>query len=221
MTPKLDGPRVPPARQGRPSSLVILLHGYGSNGDDLIALAPYWAGALPETQFVSPNAPEGIPGYPGGRQWFGLARMDAATLNAGAAKAAPALNAFIDSEMERYGVGPAQTALVGFSQGTMMALYTALRREKALAGVVGFSGALVSPEGLEAEMRAKPPILLAHGDRDDVVPVTALFEALNGLAKAGHGAELHLCAGLAHSIAPSGLERGGAFLKAAFAGRLR
>lgn len=211
----IDGPRQPPARAGAPDSLVILLHGYGSNGDDLIGLAPHWARRLPGAQFVSPHAPDRVPGFPGGYQWFPITQMDPERLARGAEAAAPALQRFIDAEMARYRMPASRTVLVGFSQGTMMALHAGLRRAEPLAGILGFSGALVAPERLAAEMTAKPPILLVHGDRDDMVPVQAMFAALEGLSAAGHGAQFHLSPGLGHSIAPDGLEAGGAFLEAA------
>src|SRR5262245_17114370 len=119
----IDGPRQPPARGGKPDALVVLLHGYGSNGADLISLAPYWAKALPGAQFLSPNAPEPIPGMPGAYQWFGLAVRDPALLERGAAQAAQGIDRFLDRELERYGLDDSRLALVGFSQGTMMALY--------------------------------------------------------------------------------------------------
>ena len=214
----IDGPRQPPARAGAPDSLVILLHGYGSNGDDLIGLAPYWAKRLPGAQFVSPHAPDRVPGLPGGYQWFPITQMDPERLARGAEAATPALQGFIDAEMARYRMPASRTVLVGFSQGTMMALHAGLRRAEPVAGILGFSGALVAPERLAAEMTAKPPILLVHGDRDDMVPVQAMFAALEGLSAAGHGAQFHLSPGLGHSIAPDGLEAGGAFLEAALRG---
>jgi phospholipase/carboxylesterase len=209
----LDGPTQPPAAGGEPDSLVILLHGYGSNGDDLIGLAPYWAEFLPRTLFWSPHAPEPVPGYPGGRQWFPITAMDPHRLAQGARAAHGVLDEAITQAMARHGVTPARTALVGFSQGTMMALHAGLRRAAPLAGVLGYSGALVAPETLPAEMTAKPPILLVHGDQDDMVPIEAMFAALEGLSAAGHGAQFHVSPGLGHSIGPDGLAAGGAFLK--------
>jgi phospholipase/carboxylesterase len=215
----LDGPRVPPASGGRPRQLVILAHGYGSNGEDLIGLAPYWARVLPEAAFVSPNAPEPVPGFPGGHQWFPITRLDPREMAAGAARAARFLDRFIDAELSRYGLAPSACALVGFSQGTMMSLHVGLRRAEPLAAVVGFSGALVGADSLAAEVKSRPPVLLAHGDADDMVPVDALFAALDGLAAARTPARFHLTPGLGHSIAEDGLSLAGAFLRDAFAGR--
>lgn len=219
MLASIDGPRMPPAAGGRPTSLVILLHGYGSNGEDLISLAPYWAKALPNTQFVSPNAPEPAPMAPGGHQWFPISRLDPREVEQGVTRASGALEKFIDRELERYQIPPERLALVGFSQGTMMALHVGLRRPR-LGAIVGFSGALPAAGKLKDEAKSKPPILLVHGDQDDMIPVTALFQAAEGLAAAGLGAQWHVSYGVPHSIGPDGLQLGGDFLKAAFSGRL-
>lgn len=219
MLGNIDGPRMPPAAGGKPSSLVVLLHGYGSNGADLISLAPYWAKALPHTQFVSPNAPEPVAMAPGGYQWFPISRMDPRELEQGVARAAPALMKFLDRELERYQLPAAKLALVGFSQGTMMALHVGLRRA-GVAGIVGFSGALPAPGKVQAEAQGRPPVLLVHGDQDDIVPVTATFDAADALAAAGLSAQWHISYGVPHSIGPDGLALGGDFLKAALAGKL-
>ena len=220
MIGNIDGPRMPPAAGGKPTSLVILLHGYGSNGADLISLAPYWAKLLPNTQFVSPNAPEPVAMAPGGYQWFPVARLDPREAEQGVTRAAGTLDKFIDRELERYQIPPERLALVGFSQGTMMALHVGVRRA-GVAGIVGFSGMLAAPGKLKDEARGKPPVLLVHGDQDDMIPVTALFDAANGFAAAGLGAQWHISYGVPHSIGPDGLALGGDFLKAALLGKLR
>jgi|ADGO01.1.fsa_nt_gi Predicted esterase len=198
---KIDGPRIPPA-QGKAQSLVVLLHGYGADGNDLIELGAQWRRQLPGAAFVAPHAPTMIPGFPpgmgGGRQWFALDAYDPnllrrdphhaaeiyATMLDGAEKAAPVLESFIDMELARLGLGADRLMLVGFSQGTMMALHVGLRRSPAPAGILGFSGALLGADKLKEQIRGRPPILLIHGDADDVVPLEALFAALNGLAAA-------------------------------------
>ena len=215
----LDGPRVPP-RKGKPAKLVILAHGYGSNGEDLIGLAPYFADMLPDAVFVSPNAPEPVPGYAGGYQWFPLARLDPQTTAAGVRAAAPALDRFIDAELKRYGLPAGACALVGFSQGTMMSLHVGTRRAEPLGAVIGYSGMLAAPESLPAEVRSRPPILLVHGDRDDVIPPQALFATAEGLAAAGTPCQWRLCRGAGHTITEDALQLGGRFLRAAFDGRL-
>jgi phospholipase/carboxylesterase len=212
MTVFIDGPRVPPARGGKPDALVILLHGYGSNGADLISLAPYWAKALPGAAFVSPNAIEAVPQAPGGYQWFPISNLDPHLMEQGARLAAQSVDRFIDRELDKYGLDESRLALVGFSQGTMMALHVALRRERQLAGVVGYSGLLVGAASIKPQMRSKPPIVLIHGDRDPTIPIPMMFEAAAALADAGHGAQWHISYGIPHSIGPDGLELGGAFL---------
>lgn len=212
MTVFLDGPRMPPARGGKPDSLVIFLHGYGSNGADLISLAPYWAQALPGTAFVSPNAIDSVPMAPEGFQWFPITNLDPHLMEQGARAAAQSVDRFIDRELERYGLAPDRLALVGFSQGTMMALQVGLRRERQIAAILGFSGVLVGARSLKEQMRSKPPVLLVHGDRDPTIPVPALFDSAEALAAAGHGAQWHISYGVPHSIGPDGLELGGEFL---------
>src|SRR3712207_6906123 len=133
----IDGPRLLP-RSGAPAQLVILAHGYGSNGDDLIGLAPYLARALPQAVFVSPHAPDGVPGYAGGYQWFPISRLDPVLMAQGVRGAAASLDGFIDPELARYGLPASACALVGFSQGTMMSLHVGLRRREPLAAILGF-----------------------------------------------------------------------------------
>ncbi len=217
---RLDGPRMPP-RSGKPSKLVIFCHGYGSNGDDLIALAPVLGSLLPDAVFVAPNAPEPMPGYQGGYQWFPLSRLDPHVTAAGVRQAAPLLDRFIDAELQRYGLPASACALVGFSQGTMMSLHVGVRRPEPLGAVLGFSGHLSAPEALPAEAKSRPPICLVHGDRDDVIPVGALFMAANALASAGLGSIWKVSRGSGHTIAEDGFKLGGRFLSDAFAGKFK
>jgi phospholipase/carboxylesterase len=207
----IDGPRVSPASGGPAKSLVILLHGYGSNGHDLIGLTPYWQGALPHTAWVSPNAPEICPGAPDGYQWWGISGLDPASRAAGAARAAAALDAFIDAELARHGLDESRLALVGFSQGTMMALHVGPRRKTQLAGIVGYSG-MVADEAALAAAPTRPPVLLVHGDADPMIPVAAFHQARAALRAAGYPVEEHVSPGLGHSIDMPGLQLGGAFL---------
>ena len=212
MTLFLDGPRMPPARGGKPDSLVIFLHGYGSNGADLISLAPYWAEALPNTAFVSPNAIEPVPMTPNGYQWFPISNLDPHLMEQSARAAAQSVDRFIDRELEKYALTADRLALVGFSQGTMMALHVGLRRERQIAAILGFSGVLVGGRTLKEQMRSKPPVLLIHGDRDPTIPIPAMFDSAEALAAADHGAQWHISYGVPHSIGPDGLELGGEFL---------
>ncbi len=209
---KIDGPRLPPASGGQPRSLVVFLHGYGADGNDLIGLGREWARLLPDTAFVSPHAPEACAMSPAGRQWFPLTMRDPGEYARGVAAARPELDAFLDAEIEHTGVSEAKTALVGFSQGTMMALHTGLLRTRRLAGILGYSGLLADPAALKAGPTGPVPVFLIHGDRDEVIPVQALFAATQGLNAAEIPVEWHVSQGIGHGIAPDGLEMGGAFL---------
>ena len=213
----LSGPRLPPRLPGPPRQLVVLLHGVGADGSDLIELAPALARWLPHAAFVAPDAPEPCDMAPFGRQWFSLRDRRPAALLAGVQAGAPVLDAFLDAELRDAGLGAHQLALVGFSQGAMMALHVALRRTPPLAAVLGYSGALIGAERLPAEVAAKPPVLLVHGDADEVVPVAALHAAVQGLQAAGVPVQWSVRRGLAHGIDPESIAHGGAFLAAAFA----
>lgn len=203
----IDGPRVAPAAGGDPRSIVILAHGYGSNGEDLISLAPYWREALPHAVFIAPNAPQPCPGAPGGYQWWPIGSVDR---TAGVKSAAPVLDAFIDAELARYGLTDERLALVGFSQGTMLSLHVALRRPRTMAGVIGYSGMLIDAD--EADIRSRPPILLVHGDADPMVPIAAFHHAEAELKRLGLEVTSHVSCGLGHSIDMDGLKLGDAFL---------
>lgn len=212
----LDGPRVA-AASGAATQLVVLCHGYGSDGNDLIGLAPHWRNYLPHAAFVAPNAPQRHPMGPG-YQWFPLSRIDPEEALRGTEAAAPQLNSFIDAELARLGLPVDKLALVGFSQGTMMSLYLGLRRSVAPAAIVGFSGVLVGADTIPANA-ARPPVLLVHGDADQVVPPQALLMAANALAGAGVPVQWHMSKGLAHGIDGFGLALAGRFLSDAFSGR--
>ena len=209
----LDGPRIAPASGGPAKSLVVFLHGYGADGNDLIGIGQMLAPVLPETAFVSPHAPGMHPEVPGGRQWFPLANTDPARLRAGVLSAAPALDAFLDAELARHGLDDSALALVGFSQGTMMALHVGPRRPGQLAGIVGYSGLLAGPEFLSAEIRNRPPVLLVHGEADPLIPAMATMAAERMLGRAGFQVEWHLRPGLAHGIDEEGLRLGADFLR--------
>ena len=218
MMPALSGPSHPPASGGRPSRLVILLHGLGADGNDLIGLAPYWARLLPTAEFVSPNAPFPCDMAPYGYQWFSSQDRSPAAVLAGVRAAAPLLDAFIDDALAQRALDDADLALVGFSQGTMMSLFVGLRRTKPVAGIVGFSGRLLGPELLASELRSRPPTLLVHGTDDPLVPYESLAAAEVALNGAGVPVDTLTCPGVGHSIDENGLRRGGAFLKDALYG---
>ena len=181
----LDGPRLAPLSGGPAKSLVVFLHGYGADGNDLIDIGRMWAPVMPETAFVSPHAPQPCAEAPVGRQWFPLAGTDQQKLREGVLAAAPVLDAFLDAELAAHGLGDDRLALVGFSQGTMMALHVGPRRAHPIAGIVGYSGLLPGPEFLKAEARQRPPVLLIHGDADPLIPAMALHVASRILGEAG------------------------------------
>ena len=208
----LDGPRLPPANGAPPRKLVIFLHGFGADGNDLIQIGRQWAEALPDAAFIAPHAPEPCAMGGGGRQWFELTFRDPGEYWRGVSAAGPGLDRFIDRERDRYGLSDADVALVGFSQGTMMSLHIAPRRAQPIAALVGFSGRLLQPEALAAETTAKPPVLLIHGDADPMVPVQSLPEAADALVQAGFETYAHVCKGLGHSIDNEGLSLALGFL---------
>ncbi|CAN7323735.1 dienelactone hydrolase family protein [Phenylobacterium sp. LjRoot225] len=208
----LDGPTSAPATGAAPQSLVILLHGYGSNGADLIGLVPYWRAALPDTLFLAPNAPQACPGAPGGRQWWPLTSLSPEARAAGVRVAAPDLNTYIDSHLAAHGLAEDRLALVGFSQGTMMALHVGPRRAEPIAGIVGYSGMLADADALALEAATKPPVLLVHGDADEVLPVTAMHQAKTRLEALGFEVAAHVSPNLGHSVDEMGLQLGADFL---------
>jgi phospholipase/carboxylesterase len=206
----LDGPRLPP-RTGVARSLVVFLHGYGADGNDLIDLGQSWAEVLPDAAFVSPHAPEPCGMAPMGRQWFELTFRDPGERWRGVNHAAPDLQAFLDAELLRHGLRDEALALVGFSQGAMMAMHVGLRRPQMPGAIVAFSGHLVGPEHLD-EARGKPPILLVHGDQDTIIPIDALFDSMTGFGKSEIPCQWHLSSGVGHGIDPEGLRHGGEFI---------
>jgi phospholipase/carboxylesterase len=214
----LSGPRLAPAR-GPASHLVVLAHGYGADGNDLIGLAPHWQQLLPSVAFAAPNAPELCEGSPMGYQWFPISRLDPHEMRKGVESAAPILEAFLDAELARLDLPPERLALVGFSQGTMMSLHVGLRRKVKPAAIIGYSGVLAGePPQLG---RDTPPILLVHGDSDPMIPAEALFVSAGALGRAGAAVQWHVSAATRHGIAPDGLMLGGVFLAMALAGALK
>ncbi|HYZ39768.1 MAG TPA: prolyl oligopeptidase family serine peptidase [Stellaceae bacterium] len=218
MMPRLAGPSRRPASGGKPRRLVILLHGLGADGNDLIELAPYWARLLPDAEFLSPDAPFPCDMAPYGYQWFSSQDKSPEAVLGGVRAAAPILDAFIDEAIAERGLGDGDLALVGFSQGTMMSLFVGLRRERPLAGILGFSGRLIAPQLLASELRSRPPTLLVHGTDDPLVPYSSLADAESALKAAGVPVETLTCFGIGHSINEQGLRRGGLFLQKVLSG---
>ena len=204
------------AAQGQARALVVFLHGYGADGSDLLGLGDVLGPHLPGVAFLGPDAPEPCVGNPFGRQWFPIPWLDGsseAQQGEGMRAAVADLNAFLDKILAEEGLGAEALALVGFSQGAMMAMHVAPRRAEAVAGVVAISGRLLAHERLEAEAVVKPPVLLVHGDRDDVVPFANMDFAGQALVAAGFETYGHVMQGTGHGIAPDGLGVALQFLK--------
>ena len=215
----LSGPSFGPAGGGKAEKLVVFLHGWGANGADLIGLAPHFARALPTTLFVSPDAPFPCDANPAGLQWFSFADNSQTQLLAGARLAASLVTAYLDEQQRELGLTDADTVLIGFSQGAMLALHVALRMKRHLAGVIGYSGVLIAAETLKEEITSKPPVLLVHGERDSVVPPQASQVAQQFLSHAGLDATLLMRPMLAHGIDEEGLRQGLAFLQKVLGGK--
>jgi phospholipase/carboxylesterase len=203
--------------RGSPTHLVVLVHGYGADGQDLIGLAQHWQSMLPSVAFAAPNAPTPVTGS-AGYQWFPISRIDPHELRKGVETAAPMLDQYLDAELARLGLPPERLALAGFSQGTMLSLHLGLRRKIKPAAIVGFSGLLAGPPPIDSEI---PPVLLTHGDSDQIIPPQAMFVAAAQLGLAGAAVQWHLAAGMGHGIDPQGLALAGQFLSLAFRGKLK
>jgi len=213
---ELDAVHWGPASKGTPRQLVVLCHGLGADGYDLIDLSPSWGHACPDALFASVNAPlrhdSGM-----GRQWWSVADRSPPVMEAGVRHAEACLDGFIDTELTRLGLPPTAYALMGFSQGAMTVLFTGLRRKVAPRAILAFSGALIAPETLTAEMTHRPPVLLVHGEADDVVPVSRSRDAETALRAAGISVETTYVPGLGHGIDDSGIAMGALALQRAFA----
>ncbi len=211
---KLSGPMLPPKSGAAPRRLVVLLHGYGADGSDLIGLGQHWGPLFPDALFVAPNAPGRCAGNAFGYEWFPLQVDRIAGRIEGAREAAPVLVGFLDDLWTQTGLSASDTFLIGFSQGAMMALHLATALDQPLRGIVAFSGALVPADGFGTGTHGRPPVALVHGDLDQVVDSALSREAAETLSAAGYDVSLHLSRGVAHGIAPDGLDFATAFMLA-------
>jgi len=201
---------------GTTKNVVVFLHGYGADGADLLGLADPLAQHMPDTVFLAPNAPENCTGNPMGFQWFPIPWIDGSSQESaleGLERAADDLNIYLDSVLEEESITPSNLMIIGFSQGTMMALHVLPRRAEEVSGIIGFSGRLMAPERLAAEVVSRPPVLLIHGDQDDVVPPQSMNEAGEALGEAGFDVYAHIMKGTGHGIAPDGLGVALTFMK--------
>ncbi len=210
---KLNGPSFAPASGGPAKQLVILMHGVGADGDDLIGLAPALAQVLPDAEFLAPNAPEPCDMAPVGYQWFSLQDRSPDIIEAGVRAAAPLVDQFIDDNCAARQIAADRVALFGFSQGCMMSLFVGLRRPSPLAAVLGYSGALVASKKLAGEIVSRPPVLLVHGEADPVVPHQMLAASQAGLEAAGVDVQSLSRPGLGHAIDEEGIRVGAALLQ--------
>jgi phospholipase/carboxylesterase len=220
MAAELNGPRLEPPG-GQAKRLVVFLHGYGADGNDLIDIGRAWQGLLPDTAFVSPHAPHPCGQAPQGREWFPLTFRNPDERWIGCNAAAPALDQFLDAELARRKLASSAMALVGFSQGTMMALHAGLRRAPPPAAIVGYSGIFVlpdkaAPDAVAGDIKSKPPVLLIHGDQDELIPVQALLMGAQALAALEVPVEWHISPNVGHGIDQEGLRHGGEFLARRF-----
>lgn len=214
MTVPLSGPALPPANGQPPQRVVVLLHGYGADGGDLIALGRHWAAEMPDTLFVAPNAPTPCALNPAGYEWFPLSGDQIASRIEGTEIAAPVIRQFLEDLWAQTGLGPEQTVLIGFSQGAMMALNIGTVLPRPLAAIVAFSGAFIAAPEFAGGAFAKPPVALIHGDRDEVVDPELSRQAADELAAAGFSVQLHISPGIGHGIAEDGLAFATQFLRA-------
>jgi phospholipase/carboxylesterase len=204
------------AASGKARSLVVFLHGYGANGADLLDIGEALAPHLPDTAFAAPDAADRVPGAPMGYQWFPIPRFDGsseAAAEAGLVKAAADVSDFLDQRLAHEKLGPEALAIVGFSQGAMMSLHVAPRRPQPMAAVVAISGRLIAPERLTAQTLSRPPVLVMHGDRDDVVPFEEMSAAADALVAAEFETYGHVMKGMGHGISQDGLASMLGFLK--------
>lgn len=214
--PELTGPEHGPAEGETPDRLIIFLHGLGADGNDLLAMAPVLSQVFPRAKFLAPDAPFPCDMAPTGRQWFSLQELNGPKLLEGLRAVTPLLDEYLDTQMKKYGLTADRVGIIGFSQGTMLGLHVLPRRQDPVAGVLGFSGMVIGPELLAEEGKSKPPVLLVHGDKDEVVPAELSRLAGTALKMAGFEVEVAICGDVPHSIDESGMRLGVDFLRTVF-----
>ncbi|MGB3795642.1 MAG: dienelactone hydrolase family protein [Alteraurantiacibacter sp.] len=216
LTKIVNGASLQPKSGKSPEQIVLLLHGYGSNGHDLISFAPMWQDTLPDALFLAPHAPQKCGLMGAGYQWFALTGFDPIAVAKGTASAAPAIDAFLDRKLAQYDLTEKNLSIVGFSQGTMMALQVGLRRARTVSSIVGYSGMLTGTTDLHGVGLTKPPVLLVHGSADPLVPIQALHSSQSALERLGFTVESHIASGIGHTIDPVGLRLGKEFVARSF-----
>jgi phospholipase/carboxylesterase len=210
---QFEGPGLAPLSGGKAAFVVVLMHGVAADGNDLLFLARAWRTLLPEAEFIAPNAPFPCDYAPAGRQWFSLQDRAPEKLLAGLRGAAALLDRFFDELLASRGLDDSRLAIAGFSQGAATALYTGLHRKKKIAGVAAFSGALPGVARLQSEIASKPPILLVHGEADNVVPFQSMGHAKSALEALGIPVRAEARPGLGHAIDAAGIALAGDFLR--------
>ena len=211
--PELSGPEAAPASGGPAKQLIIFVHGYGANGEDLISLSRYYAQVAPDAAFISPDAPYRCDGAPMGFQWYDVWMKDPVERLAAIRSTGEIFDNFVTGQLARHGLSEDKLVLIGFSQGTMMSLFTAPRRENAIAGIVGYSGRMESADTLKAEIRSKPPVVMVHGDSDELLAVSEMETAAATLRDCGVEIDTHIRPGLGHGIDEEGIRVGLAFVQ--------
>lgn len=209
----IDGPRLAPSSGKAATSLVVLVHGFGAEGDSMMKLVPYWQGGLPDTAWAAPTAPLPAPTFASGKQWWSMVSAGPQTMEGAVSGAAPVLNEFIDAELKRLGLGEDRLALVGFSFGGTLALHVGPRRKARIAGIVSYSGMVADEPFSLRDAPYRPPVLLAHGEMDEDMPVELHHASKAGLETFGFAVEEYVAPGLEHRVDEKGLALGAAFLK--------
>lgn len=219
--PNLSGPSVLPEGGKAPEQIVLLLHGVGSDGQDLLGLAPYYQKVARNAVFIAPNGPQPFDGGPPelpptGYQWFSLSEGDPQRRFEGMKATAPIIDAYIDQLLAEYKLDASKLVLVGFSQGTMMALHVGLRRAQPVAGIIGYCGTLIGGSSLSGEIKSRPPVLMVNGAVDAIMPPDVLEQSGKMLRENGVEVETMVRPNLGHGLDDEGVKAGMGFLAKVF-----